>query len=55
MSKKHFRELAAMVAALKGQVDEVSRIRFARELATVCDHHNDRFDYQRFMLACEAR
>jgi hypothetical protein len=54
MSKRHFTELAKMVAGLKGKVDEVSRLRFAYELAMVCEHHNDRFDRSRFLLACDA-
>ena len=52
MSKRHFTELAVMVAELKGVVDEVSRRRFAYELAKVCEHHNDRFDRSRFLIAC---
>jgi len=54
MSKKHFQALAEMVSGLRGEVDERSRIRFAHQLALLCEHYNDRFDYRRFITACDA-
>jgi hypothetical protein len=52
MSRKHFIELAKMVASMKGQMSEENRKVVAEKLATVCASANGYFHHSRFMTAC---
>jgi hypothetical protein len=52
LSRKHFNALAEIVADLtddRGTVDSVS---LALRLAAFCQQENQRFDKERFMMAC---
>jgi hypothetical protein len=52
MSRKHFIELAKMVASMKGQMSEENRKVVAEKLATVCASANSYFRHSQFMTAC---
>lgn len=54
MSKKDYLALARMLARLKGHADmpEQARRIVANEVAQLCAADNWRFDYNRFISAC---
>jgi hypothetical protein len=55
MSKRDFEAMAEVVAGMKDKADEPTRWYIAVELAALCERHNDRFDRERFLLACEVK
>jgi hypothetical protein len=52
MSRKHFIELAKVVASLKGQMTEENRKVLAEKMANFCAEQNSMFRPARFMSAC---
>ena len=51
MSKKHFELLAEKISAIH---DRQARVQAAAAVALACSKINDRFDWVRFMRACDA-
>ena len=52
MSRRHFRALAAIVAALEGLMPQPVRWDLADSLADLCARENRAFDRGRFRYAC---
>lgn len=53
MSRKHFQELADMVKAASDYLSDQQRSLLARDLVMFCTEHNDKFDKEKFFVACE--
>ena len=60
MTRKHFIDLAETLASLKPTGSSISqRISYmtwheiVKEIANMCARHNDRFDEEKFLIACE--
>lgn len=53
MSRKHFRELAAIFAEANSQASPIVDLRWiASEVANVCKRDNGNFDRAKFLTAC---
>jgi hypothetical protein len=53
MSKKDYIQFANMIRAMKGEIDEEARIKFAKGTAAIFRTGNNNFDAARFYTACE--
>ena len=55
LTRKHFEAIAEIIRTDKGFYDDGENMRqlIARELAGLCAQENPRFDYGRFLDACD--
>tara|TARA_R110000782_G_scaffold5831_4_gene20159 strand:+ start:2726 stop:2890 length:165 start_codon:yes stop_codon:yes gene_type:complete len=52
MSRKHFQELAEIVKN-SSNLSDTQRAELARDIAVFCMDHNNNFNRQKFLDACE--
>ena len=53
MTRRHFTGLAEIVRSMSETIPEPQRLDLAVKLADLCARFNDRFDYIKFVAACE--